>query len=144
MFYKNSWIGNMSIGNNSFIKFKENLYNITKENITSVDTQINENKDFNKLQITNKYNYTITTSSQQLATYINRIKIDYTLNKLIIKYDNYYDTKSIITIIKTSQITNKTTPILFNSIDFSFVQLILTLGVSSFSEHPMKIAVISK
>ena len=121
MFYKNSWIGNMSIGNNSFIKFKENLYNITKENITSVDTQINENKDFNKLQITNKYNYTITTTSQQTATYINRIKIDYTLNKLIIKYDNYYDTKSIITIIKTSQITNKTTPILFNSIDYEII-----------------------
>jgi hypothetical protein len=119
MFYKNSWIGNMSIGNNSFIKFKENLYNITKENITSVDTQINENKDFNKLQITNKYNYTIT--SQQNDTYINRIKIDYTLNKLIIKYDNYYDTKSIITIIKTSQITNKTTPILFNSIDYEII-----------------------
>jgi hypothetical protein len=56
MFYKNSWIGNMSIGNNAFIKFKENVYNITKQNITTVDTQINANKKFNKLQISNKYN----------------------------------------------------------------------------------------
>ena len=119
MFYKNSFIGNISIGNNAFIKFKENLYNVSSININAlndINTTINDNKDFNKLQIKNTYTYIYnsTATLTSVKNDINKIIYDPISLKLIIRYDNYYDTKSIITL--TNTMTN--TSILFKSINY--------------------------
>ena len=118
LFYKESWIGYLSINNNNFINLLNNIYdiNINLTDVLNLDTSINIsnnsinlNKNFNKLSIQNNYNYIYYNkiNDEYDNNNIKSIKlVDYIDNKLYIKFDNYYDDNSII-ILKINNIETK-------------------------------------
>ena len=113
MFYKSSWLGIMSIGNNNFLKLKENIYKTNKNLLTDISD--NQNCDFHTLGITNKYVYTYYTDTNMEITdnfgkkIIKDIFYNQTTNKLYVRYDNFYDENLVtITITSTSTISSYT------------------------------------
>jgi hypothetical protein len=123
MFYKNSWLGSACIDNNVFLKCKENMYDVEIKTLATDFTNINQNKDFNHLEITNTYNYIYYNSVEKTDNY-NRYNLldvifDSTTKKLYIRYDNYYDPDKI-TILLYYKKYNGTdfTQILFNTINY--------------------------
>ena len=109
LFYKQSWIGYLSINDNNLLNLKINIYDIII-NLTDVtnlnstlnisNNSINLNKQLNKLSIKNTYTF----------TYKNNYTL-YSLNNLLfIIFDNYYD-KNCNIILNINQIN-----ILYNNI----------------------------
>jgi len=105
LFFKESWMGYMSINNNNFINLKNNIFDvhINLTDVVNLDTtinisnnSINLNKNFNKLSIQNNYNY----------IYSNN-KIVYSVNNLLyIKFNNYYNDNCIIKLTINNKIIN--------------------------------------
>lgn len=128
-FYKNSWVGNWNISANNFYKFLESMYEIKNILLNNV-TKPEENKNFHKLSINNTYNYTYFSSLESTDNYnkINYLKViwDQTNKKLKIKYNNFYDSRSIISLyinfnlVSYDRISNEIEP---NEIDGSSLYL---------------------
>ena len=116
MFYKNSWMGNYSIDNNTFLKFKENIFDVKINEVdipqiktTETSPFIDTNNNFHKLEITNTYNYTFYDTIEQVDNYnkfnFKDVIYNYYSNYLAIKFDNNF-IKSDITKI-TLKIRNR-------------------------------------
>ena len=123
MFYRDSWLGSACIDNNAFLKCKENMYDVEIKTLATDFTNINQNKDFNHLEITNTYNYIYYNSVEKTDNY-NRYNLldvifDSTTKKLYIRYDNYYDPDKI-TIVLSYTKYNRTEiiPLSFNTINY--------------------------
>ena len=120
MFFKSSWLGLMSIDNNSFIKLKENIFTIKKNNIDDIFTETYN--DFINLSISNTYTYIYYNSSTILETTdnfgkynIKDIIYNSQLNRLYIHYDNYYNSE-----LTTITLTNITKNIIINFTSVSY------------------------
>ncbi len=136
MFYKNSWLGNWSYDIGKFIKIKENIFNVDVEDLSLINES--SNKNFNKLEISNKYTYQYYID-QQDTNYINsvknynmedtdnygkhnfkKIKLNIETNDLYVKYDNFYDKNSIITLfIKQMDQKLDITQVIFDGIEYN-------------------------
>ena len=106
MFYKNSWIGNVSIDNNLLLKLKENIIHIEINNLSD-STFTPSNNNFNKLSISNTYTYVYYNNIEPTDNYnknnLKQVIYDSVANNLYVKYDNFYDLNSSITLyINTS------------------------------------------
>lgn len=97
MFYKNSWIGSVSLEYNSFQKFKENAFDVEKINLFSTDYEVlgNDNKNFNELNITNTYDFVYYNSISPIDNYnkynMKKVIYDSTNKTLLVKLNNYID-----------------------------------------------------
>lgn len=143
MFYKSSWIGNVPIDNNAFIKLKENMFNINKDLINADYSNINQNKDFNKLQIINTYTYKYYDSATNMEKTDNYGKYnlkdviyDSGKNKLYIRYNNYYDSTIALTIVNTTRSTTLSYTlaqyeVLLNERSFNSIYIAFSLSATS-------------
>ncbi len=111
MFYKTSWLGMVSIGNNNFIKMKENIFTIRKNLPNELGQE--QNGDFYKLSISNDYSYIYYPSSVNIESTDNFGKYntkDILYNgsnkKLYVRYDNYYD-ENLVTLVLRNKTQNK-------------------------------------
>ena len=78
IFYKNSWIGTLNYNTTNFLKLKDNINDINLHTLYTTDfTNINSNKNFIKLNISNKYSY------QYLVESIRKFPDQKTFTKLI-------------------------------------------------------------
>ena len=112
MFYKNSFIGSLNINSNNLYKLLETIYNVKNNLLNSVlETS---KKNFYKLSITNNYN---------IDNFIYIVKD----NKILIKYNNYYDTNSIISLLYK----DNSTKIIYSQIQYEFYNNILYLAFYS-------------
>ena len=123
MCYRDSWLGSACLDNNAFLKCKENMYDVEINTLATNFTNINQNKDFNHLEITNTYNYIYYNSVEETDNY-NRYNLldvlfDSSTKKLYIRYDNYYDPDKI-TILLYYKKYNGTefTQMSFNTINY--------------------------
>ena len=100
MFFKNSFLGSISISDNDFLKFKENIFEININNLTTDFSKLITNKNFNNLSITNTYSFIYYETIEQTDNYnrINFKQVIYdNINQLLyIKYDNIYNSNTII------------------------------------------------
>jgi hypothetical protein len=101
MFWRNSWIGSLSIEFNDFEKMKENIFDIQSYNLFATNFK-KENNNFYKLNIGNTYTYTYISTPEKVDNYnktnFKFFNYDVNNNKIWIKYDNYYDSNSKITL----------------------------------------------
>ena len=115
MFYKNSFMAAVNLDNNTYQKFLENMNIVTINNLSTDFTNVNA-KQYNKLTITNTFNYYYFEIVEFYDNYtrvtIKDILYDKNTLELSIKYDNYYDLNSNITLY----INN----VVFNTNIFSF------------------------
>jgi hypothetical protein len=102
MFWKNSWLGSLNIEYNNFEKLKENIFNIQSYDLFTTDFQKN-NKNFYKLNISNTYTYTYISNPEKVDNYnktnFKVFNYDMENNSIYIKYDNYYDSNSKISLM---------------------------------------------
>ena len=155
MFYKNSWLGTLNYNNTNFLKLKENINDIDFNILKTTDfTNINNNKNFVKVTITNNYtyrylvdeydNYTVKQvdtylideytnyTSSNIEKYImepydnynknnyKQIRLELSTNKLYIRYDNFYDSNSNITLYYGDQSSND--KISWSNIDYEIIK----------------------
>ena len=102
MFWKNSWFGSLNIEYNNFEKLKENIFNIQSYDLFATEFQKN-NKNFYKLNISNTYTYTYFSNLEKVDNYnktnFKIFNYDMANNSIYIKYDNYYDSNSKISLL---------------------------------------------
>ena len=98
IFYKNSWLGSYSISGNLFLNFKQNMFDITVSNLFDNST-LSDNK-FHTLKIVNTYTFPYYDSIEKFDNYnkynYKKVIYDSANKKLYVKYDNFYNKKSII------------------------------------------------
>ncbi len=119
MFYKNSFIANISVSHNNLIKLNENTINIFDNN----------SKSFNKLSITNYYYYLNNDDTIKQFKYIN--------NKLYVRFDNYYSNNVSIKLIINNNITSYSNikyEFINNELGFNSLYLVFTLENNIISE----------
>jgi len=133
MFFKNSWFGSVSIGNNDFLDFKENVFKVEINTLGTDFTDLIPEKNVNKLSITNTYTFIYYSTVDELDYYgkVNFKKVIYDdINKLLyIKYDNIYNsnTSIVLTINGTTTIpTNIYQKNSFNEFKFNSIYLVFS------------------
>jgi hypothetical protein len=101
MFYKNSFIGSISVDNNNFQNLIQNINLVQIKNLNTDFSDVT-NKQFNKLVITNTYNYHYIETIERYDNYgmLNEQTVYYDASnmELQLKYDNFYDMNSIMTL----------------------------------------------
>lgn len=102
MFYRSSWIGRLNLESNNFQKFIESIHKVEVNNLFNTNFSASEEKDFYAITITNTYNYTYKTVSNRIDAYgyyvFDSVIYDSTNYYIYIKYDNYYNKNSTITL----------------------------------------------
>ena len=133
MFFKNSWFGSLSIENNDFLKFKENIFKVDVNTLGTDFSNLITNNNFNKLSITNTYtfiNYPYIEATDNYGRInFKKVIFDSTNNLLYIKYDNIYNSNTTITLminmfpINYSSISQKNSS---NEYNFNSIYLIFS------------------
>jgi hypothetical protein len=103
MFYKSSWVGRLNLETNNFQKFIESIHKVEINNLFNTDFSTYAQKTFHNLSISNTYNYVyngMMTNHIDIYKYyvFDPIVYDSINSYLYIKYDNYYDMNSTITL----------------------------------------------
>jgi hypothetical protein len=121
MFFKNSFLGSVSIDNNNFLKFKENIFKVDIKNLDTDFTNIVTDKNYNKLSITNTYTYIYYETIEKTDNYkrVNFKQVIYdNVNQLLyIKYDNIYNTNTTMVLSINGIITKPSSISQINSLN---------------------------